>query len=387
MSLKQIRIISHSVDGSGRGFYTVRSNLPAHHVVVNRHFSDFRKLHVNLGRSKGMVWDLEWMGRLWMNGGEETVMTKRQELLNLYLVELRVRCGLEDGGKLPEQFVDFLGIREDMKIRRKHRKSLQQSTSLAKTLTSTPTTLRELNFLLRLVFGFSFFLLRLLRAPFAAANTLLFSLEQKVRATTPPTSKEEQPSIPTTEDVFDEYEVIEKISPNADVGQVELESESDLMSTDMTPAARELYSLIEPVVQKANKKSPLYVIPPGAVKSFEVEIPGDEPTILIELYGKYQRFINDYKEGVGEVVFDVTFMPKIRGTFVDGCLINLEGVLAKRLPLTIQAKVVKMILPSPGGDKVTFVAKAGFLPKISLPIKTEHFKNLEKWEGTKKISS
>ena len=73
--------------------------------------------------------------------------------------------------------------------------------------------------------------------------------------------------------------------------------------------------------------------------------------------GRYIRYLDDFKPGVGQVTFEVVFAKTIKGRLFDGCLLDLEGVFAKRLPLTVQARVAKMVLPRLGEDKCVFVGK------------------------------
>ncbi|GMH50598.1 hypothetical protein TL16_g00816 [Triparma laevis f. inornata] len=149
----------------------------------------------------------------------------------------------------------------------------------------------------------------------------------------------------------------------------------------MSPSAKHLYDFLDPLIKSSNRV-PLYVMPPGAVTSFSVDKSGKDPVICVKLDRRYMRVINDVKEGLGQVTFEVEFTREIRGKLRDGMLVDLTGVLCRRLPLSIKAKVIKMILPKPGDTTLTFSGKVPFLPTISLPLQCSHFQSCEMWRDT-----
>ena len=127
--------------------------------------------------------------------------------------------------------------------------------------------------------------------------------------------------------------------------------------TLMSPAAQQCYDFLKPTLEQMGRRS-IYVLPPGAVTGFEThEAKQGGSWVTIKLDGRYQRMINDFKPGVGDVTFEVQFAKEIKGRLVDGCLVDLDGVFAKRLPLTVQARVAKMVLPKPSENKCIFVGK------------------------------
>jgi len=281
------------------------------------------------------------------------------------------------------QFADFLGLRDVDLVGARSSLSITTPEVTRGSLGAPEVEKGENGLILRIVFFAVFVFVRVVRLPFWMVNYLLLKVEDGVGGGGGGEGGGGGGSEAENDDgdagLSTGYEIIEKPQ------QKEVEQtlpKHELMSTQMTPAAKDLYDLISPLIKNAGKM-PLYVIPPGAVSSFCVEKPGPQPgeiswrckraqrpskicdytnstrlVICINLNGRYQRFIRDVKPGVGEVTFDVTFTETIRGKFdKTGCLVDLEGVLAKRLPLQIQARVTKMILPKVGEDKVTFVAK------------------------------
>lgn len=63
-------------------------------------------------------------------------------------------------------------------------------------------------------------------------------------------------------------------------------------------------------------------MPPGAVTSFSVDKSGKDPVICVKLDRRYMRVINDVKEGLGQVTFEVEFTREIRGKLRDGMLVG-----------------------------------------------------------------
>ena len=104
----------------------------------------------------------------------------------------------------------------------------------------------------------------------------------------------------------------------------------------------------------------MFVIPPGAVKSF---VKADNNVVTIELYSAYERRLEDQakEESLGIVTFEIEFAKLIGGTLTDEGLVNIEGVKARRLPLKSWAKVHKMVLPMKGDKTIVFSAKLAFI--------------------------
>jgi hypothetical protein len=371
-SLIKCDITKHYV-ANGRGVYVINSETVLRFngseeiggFIVSRHFSEFRTLHKGIGARLGLTFDFS---RLTGSGNPKSMLTRARGL-TLFLRLLLKRSYMHGGNnRYHSEILDFLDVDLTKSSLLNRRSSISRGSSLSclsadnaaeEVSSSTPSA----------VFYFVAYLIvlliRLTRFPFSLVDSWLALVEVSLSPTRRQLKAHSNSSISIAD------------------SSTATEEKPSFPITSLSPAATKAYDFLNPLVRAAGC-TPLYVIPPGAVTSFKVETPGPKPTVSFSLDGKYQRFINDIKPGLGPVTFDVTFSKEIRATYDNGSLVNLQGVHAKRLPLTINARVIKMILPKAGKEKVVFVGKAGFL-KVSLPISTGHFTDLQKWETTKKI--
>ena len=405
-SMIKVDIAKHYV-ANGRGVYVINSETLLRFngseeiggFIVSRHFSEFRQLHHAIGARLGLNFDFSRM----TGSGNPKSMLIRARGLTAYL-RLLLKRSYQHGGNnsYHKEILAFLDV--DLTKSMLHRcssigrgssfsgfgrgssfsgldmDSMSATDNAADISSSTPSAV--LYFASHLMV----LIIRLMRCPFSLIDSWLALVETSL-SPAPHLNGKSNSSISnaSTED-----ESLQPSSSKQSSKKLSQTSPQPLLPphplipiTSLSPAATDAYNFLNPLVRAAGC-TPLYVIPPGAVTSFKVEKPGPKPTMLFTLDSKYQRFINDIKPGLGPVTFDVTFSKEIRATYDNGSLVDLQGVHAKRLPLTINARVIKMVLPKAGKEKVVFVGKAGFL-KVSLPISTGHFTDLQKWETTKKI--
>ena len=281
-------------------------------VLATRRFRDFFELQQVLGLELGLHLTVSRIA----HSSSEAVMRKRARELAVYLKIAIAQCRMKDI-PIPSELLKFLNVSPSEFV---HFETKIETNVFC---SSPPRGLFVWLILL---------IVRFLRFPFRLIDRTLSAIEDGFCP----------PPLPTA-------------LPNTTTPKTKTQTKI----TELTPAASQLYDFISPSITQAGR-IPLFVIPPGAVKSF---VKADNNVVTIELYSAYERRLEDQakEESLGIVTFEIEFAKLIRGTLTDEGLVNIEGVKARRLPLKSWAKVHKMVLPMKGDKTIVFSAKLAFI--------------------------
>ena len=281
-------------------------------VLATRRFRDFFELQQVLGLELGLHLTVSRIA----HSSSEAVMHKRARELAVYLKIAIAQCRMKDI-PIPSELLKFLNVSPSEFV---HFETKIETNVFC---SSPPRGLFVWLILL---------IVRFLRFPFRLIDRTLSAIEDGFCP----------PPLPTA-------------LPNTTTPKTKTQTKI----TELTPAASQLYDFISPSITQAGR-IPLFVIPPGAVKSF---VKADNNVVTIELYSAYERRLEDQakEESLGIVTFEIEFAKLIRGTLTDEGLVNIEGVKARRLPLKSWAKVHKMVLPMKGDKTIVFSAKLAFI--------------------------
>ena len=367
-------IVSHHVE-SGTGTYVLKSTATRPNGIqqsftTQRRFREFRALHKEVGIALGL--DPKFPLHRFsvpktllhapnVDGADDGIMATRSKVLHKYITGFVWECENE----YPESLLKFLGVNmlpttnlKSMKINREAPMKVTGSSPLVKK--GDEFSLASLPLMLLL------FIVKIIRLPVSTLDSLLGMLEKPLGG-----------GDATGEEIEAEAVVV--------VGGADTPTSSSSKASGdlcvLSDSGKKLFEYLDPMVRKSGK-IPLYIAPPGAVVAWKANSDGK---ILITLDNNYQRIIVD-EDGGKPVSFEVKFGKNISCKLVDGALTELEGVGARRLPLTTKARLVKMALPLPGQKTLAFTVKVAFF-SLTIPLSISHFEKLEAWHDTEQIES
>jgi len=129
---------------------------------------------------------------------------------------------------------------------------------------------------------------------------------------------------------------------------------------------------------------PLYLVPPEAVESWEVEPPakkGRPETIVVHLRSRYQLTLENVPNPPPGTTgtFEVTFEKRITCCIQGTSLVQVRGVTTRALPMTMTARIATISLETAAARKLTFNSRVAVL-SYSIDIPPEHF-SLDAWEA------